>query len=260
MVALAKHWLYLLPRLKLSLLAKRTFLLFLCILLVVSCKKEEVKLSFSEVQITTKNNDLVEVFIPKAEGNQLVSETINTEIENIVATFLSIGEPPDINDKTLSISEKIEAFNQEYKNFVKDFPDITQQWGAQIDGEVIFQSNGIISIAITSYINTGGAHGNTNITFLNFDAQTGNQIPNENLFKNIEAFKPVAKSYFDKAVTDTSVLFEPESFQLPANIAFSDEGLILLYNTYEIAPYATGIIEFTIPFEVVNQYLVFNSL
>lgn len=235
---------------------KRTNFLFLCILLVFSCKKEEVKLTFSEVQVTTKNNDLVEVFIPKAEGNKAVSEIINTEIKTTVASFLAIGEPSE-KDKTLSITEKIDMFNQEYKNFVEDFPDTTQRWDAQVNGELVFQSSNIISLAITAYVNTGGAHGNTTITFLNFDAQTGKQLSNEDLFKNIEAFKPVAKTYFDKAVTDKSILFEPESFQLPASIGVSEEGLILLYNTYEIAPYATGIIEFTIPFETANQYLNF---
>ena len=45
---------------------------------------------------------------------------------------------------------------------------------------------------------------------------------------------------------------------LPENIGFSDEGVILLYNVYEIAPYSEGITEFTIPFEEVLKYIKIN--
>ncbi len=40
----------------------------------------------------------------------------------------------------------------------------------------MYQSSEVISVALTSYINTGGAHGVLTITFLNFDAETGFQI------------------------------------------------------------------------------------
>ncbi len=228
-----------------------TFLMF-------SCKKEEEKLSFSEVQITTNSNTLVEVFIPKASGNTIISKAINTKIENFIASLFKL-EKADTLNKPASLTQQIDAFNKEYQNFSKIFPETTQQWEAQIDGEVIFQSKDIISIAITAYLNTGGAHGNTTITFLNFEASTGKQILKENLFTDIEAFKIVTKPYFDNTVSDTSILLDPEVYELPQNIGFSEEGVILLYNTYEIAPYATGVIEFIVPFEKANEYLVFKS-
>ena len=229
-------------------MTRRTLLFYLISLLFFSCKKEE-KLTFSEIQITTKNNTIVEVFIPKASGNKLASESINEEIERFVAATLVVGKTK-INSQASSITKQIETFNEEYTNFTKDFPEASQ----------IFQSTEIVSIAITSYLNTGGAHGNTSISFLNFDTATGKRILNENLFTDIEAFKHIAKTYFDEEVKDKTILFESESYTLPENIGFSEEGLILLYNTYEIAPYVTGIIEFTIPFEKANDYLVFDSL
>ncbi|TBN00213.1 DUF4163 domain-containing protein [Hyunsoonleella flava] len=230
---------------------------FFIILLIFSCKKEE-KLTFSEIEITTENNALVRIFIPEATGNTTVSEAINSEIESFIASTLTIGNPEPENTPS-SLSEQIDAFNTEFNNFIKDFPASTLTWEAQIDGEVMYQSDVVISIAITSYMNTGGAHGNTAISFLNFDTTSGKQIANEALFTDIKAFKNLAKRFFDAEVTDKTVLFEPDAFNLPANIGFSEEGVILLYNPYEIAPYATGIIEFTIPFEKAKDYLTFNS-
>ena len=49
--------------------------------------------------------------------------------------------------------------------------------------------------------------------------------------------------------------FFGEEFHLPANIGYNDEGVLLFYNVYEIASYAVGITEFTIPFEEVEDYL-----
>ena len=56
-------------------------------------------------------------------------------------------------------------------------------------------------------------------------------------------------------------LFESESdtFNLPENITYNEEGIVLLYNAYEIAPYATGILEFEIPYSEIENYLAFYS-
>lgn len=235
--------------------------IFLCVSFVfffISCKDEPKTIAFSEVEKTTKNNAIVQIHIPEASQENIIGKNINAEIERFVAGLLTIGEP-EIDSNNLSLEEEIEAFNTAYKDFIKDFPESNQIWEAQIDGEVAFSSSEVITIAITSYLNTGGAHGNTNISFLNFDVTTGKPIPNENLFKNIDGFKTLAKTYFDKAVENKSVLFEPDSFDLPANMGYTEEGIILLYNPYEIAPYAKGIIDFTIPFENTEDYLTFQG-
>ena len=52
--------------------------------------------------------------------------------------------------------------------------------------------------------------------------------------------------------------FFGEPFHLPDNIGYSEEGLILLYNVYEIASYAQGYTEFRIPFSELNTYLKVN--
>lgn len=224
--------------------------------MILSCN-EELKTTFNDTNITTDNNKLVQVNIPNAVGNNLVSNKINTEIRHNVIAALQIGKNETPTAKT--IQESINAFNAEYNVFNTDFPNSTVAWEAQIDGEVLFKSFEIISIALTYYINTGGAHGNTNISFLNFDALTGKRILNKNLFKNEPAFKEVAKLYFEASVKNEDVIFEPNNFKLPTNIGYNEDGIILLYNTYEIAPYSTGIIEFTIPIEKVNSFLVFNG-
>ncbi|NMH87403.1 DUF4163 domain-containing protein [Flavivirga sp. Y03] len=220
--------------------------------------KNEIKLTFSEVNISASNNKLVEVNIPNAIGNEDVVNRINATISKNVIASLQIGDLDNMTSKT--IEESITTFNKEFQMFKTDFPESMQPWEAQIDGEIIFQSLEIISIALTSYVNTGGVHGTLNISFLNFETQTGHLIPNDKLFKDIESFKKTAKIYFDKTIEDKDIVLENTNiFKLASNIAYSDTGIVLLYNTNEIIPYPTDIIEFTIPFNEVGPLLNFDS-
>jgi len=235
---------------------KIRYTILCCLVFLFNCK-DEIKTTFSDVNFTTENNTLVEINIPKANGSEVITHAINSEIEKVVIAALHIGDSDNVTSKT--IEESIISFNKEYENFIKDFPESPQIWEAQIDGEVLYENSEITSISITSYINTGGAHGILNISFLNFDSATGKTILNKNLFSDINGFKKVAKTHFYKAIEAKDILFETNEFELPANIGYTEDGLVLLYNTYEIAPYSTGIIEFSIPFEDLGSYLIFNG-
>lgn len=240
-----------------SIMFYKKHFLFICSFFILMTCKEAVELSFSEINISVDNNSLVEVNIPNAIGNKSITNRINSTIKETVIGLLHVYALDSITSK--SIKESITTFHKEFQTFKTDFPEIAEQWEAQIDGEVIFQSSEIISIAMTSYIYAGGAHGTVNISFLNFETETGHIIPNNNLFKDIENFKKVAKIYFDEAVKGKDVFLDAASFKLPVNMAYNEEGILLLYNTYEIASYTTGIIEFTVPFEEVGSLLHFNS-
>ena len=65
--------------------------------------------------------------------------------------------------------EAAKQFDTEYANFKNQFADSDQKWEALIDGEVTYESPELISIAINSYLDTGGAHGNGYVKFFNFN-------------------------------------------------------------------------------------------
>ena len=236
---------------------KKLLLITVCLFFVFSCKKE-TPITFIEINMPFEDNKIVEINIPKAQGNNSISNKINLSIENTIIEAFNSSAPDDNSPK--SIKESVAFFNTEYKTFKNDFSESPIKYEAQIDGEIIHQTTNIISIAITSYINTGGAHGLLQITLLNFDAHTGEKLLNKELFTDIDGFKNVAKSYFNKEIADKKEdLFTPNTFTLPLNISFTNDGILLLYNTYEIASYATGIIELTIPYYEVNSFLSFKS-
>jgi len=212
---------------------------------------------FKEVEITVEGNSIVSINIPKAQGDFIISDSINKTITHTISQSLNFGEE-NLNTKK-SLEEQILAFNNEYTSFKKDFPDSAQEWEAQIDGDLMYQSSEIISIALSTYINTGGAHGILTIRFLNFDPGSGLKLENDKLFNDIEALGAIAKSYFNEFIEENdSVVFDPDKFSLPQNIGFEEEGIVMLYNTYEVAPYASGIIQFTIPYSEISSNLNYN--
>ncbi|WP_147677714.1 DUF3298 and DUF4163 domain-containing protein [Algibacter pacificus] len=235
---------------------KKNSLIIICLLTLFFSCKEDIKITFEDLNITTENNTIVEVNIPKALGNKSITHNINSEIEKAVIRNLHIGELDSIT--SASIEESITEFNKAFIKFQNDFPETAQIWDAQIDGETMLNSPEIISLALTSYLNTGGAHGMLHISFLNFETSTGKLIPNENLITDTAAFKQIALPYFREA-TKEKYLFETEldTFTLPENIGYNDEGMVLLYNAYEIAPYSTGIIEFVVPLNEIESCINF---
>lgn len=226
----------------------------------MSCKKE-VQVDFSEEIIETSEGAEIALNFPKATGTKDVTNRINQTLENYIIRQINLTESDAVDG---NLNDAITKFNNEYKRFNNDFPDAPQQWEVFIDGEITHRSPEIISIAITSYLDTGGAHGNSTVRFFNFDPQTGEQLHTNDLVGNMQGLSEVIKEQLTteiKGETNEIVMkdvFFGKDFQLPETLGYSDEGLIVLYNPYEIASYSQGIVEFTIPFETINSFLKIN--
>ena len=239
---------------------KKTSLIILVFLLLISCDKE-VKVDFSEEIIETSEGAEIALNFPKAEGTKEVTNRINQTLENYIIKQINVSENDDTDG---NIHDAIAKFNNEYISFKNDFPDSAQQWEVLIDGEVTYRSPEIISIAITTYLDTGGAHGNTNVRFFNFNPQTGKQYNKKELISNVQGLSEVIKEKLATEIKEETSeiimedVFFGKDFQLPETLGYSDEGLIVLYNPYEVASYSQGIVEFTIPFADVSEFLIIN--
>lgn len=238
---------------------KNICILFLIVIGLISCD-EEAQLSFIESNAIYNDNATVEINIPVAQGNSNASELINETLENHIANMLLFAEE---DSSTLKLDEAIETFENQYLKFKSDFEESALVFEATFDGEVIYQSQEIITIALTGYTNTGGAHGNSNITLYNFNPKTGKTLELEDIISDEESFAKVAETHFKTEIANNGKgamedYFFGEDFHLPANIGFSEEGVLLLYNPYEVAAYAMGITEITILFEEVHNFLKIN--
>ncbi|SDB63583.1 Protein of unknown function [Flavobacteriaceae bacterium MAR_2010_188] len=236
----------------------KKFLAIVSVLLVVfSCDEEVTPLEFKYESIEKKENAVIEVNYPKAYGNEDVSNRINSQVETAIANEMSLSDEIIHNEINIAIDD----FSKEFTTFKNDFSESNQKWELLVDSEVIYQSPEIISISLSTYIDTGGAHGNTHVIFLNFDPETGEQFTNENIISDKSAFTELAIKYFKadlatkKNDLDIVDSFYGKDFMLPETIGYSDDGIVILYNTYEIAAYSFGITEYVIPYEEISEYI-----
>ena len=227
--------------------------IFIFFFTLVSCEIDP-EIIFLE-SVIESDDSVVYVSLPVVDGNSDLANTINTSIRSIAVKSLSITDTLTLN----GLENQIKAFDNSYKEFKKQFPDFQGTWEAQIEGEVLYQSSEIISIGVTSYVNTGGAHGITHIDILNFNSESGKQLFVSDLISNAEDFRETAVLFFNEEIKNkNTVVFKANEFTLPQNIGYSQEGIILLYNVHEVAPYSSGIIEFTIPYSKVGNYLNYH--
>lgn len=234
--------------------------LFLFVL-VLGCKKEDEMvykpLHFENEKCADCPKVTIAIF-DFLEASKIAT-TINTTLKNEVINQLLYDE----ETKVLTINDAIASFKNGYLDLKKMYPDETLGWEANIKGTILFENKDLISIQLETYIFTGGAHGYSATRFFNFDKIKGVQLENEQLFKKKDAFEDFAEIQFkiqedipqNASINSTGFMFEGDSFYLPANIGFTQEGIQLVYNQYEVASYADGPIVITLPYKEVNPFL-----
>jgi len=242
------------------------FIIFLC-LIFTSCKKE---LSFENETFEEKSTipcksecPEIKIEIPVAKNIKVISDSINKKVFSVIKEIVFFGEDSTkVNDyKSLS-----KSFIASYEEMRQKFPNDTFGWEAKIIGNIEFQSDAILNLKIDHYTFTGGAHGYQGYRSLLFNAKTGKAILNNQLFKNEKEFKAFAEKAFrskykipaEANINATGLMFENDKFQLPQNIFYTSEGLLLYYNSYEAASYADGPKEILFSYDEVNKYLNFQ--
>lgn len=102
---------------------KTKFVIIACLFALLFNCEDDATLHFSETNITSANNTIVEVNIPLVIENNAIAKSINGLISNHVAEVLQIGQQ---HSSTATIEESIENFNAEYQSFVNEFPNSLQ--------------------------------------------------------------------------------------------------------------------------------------
>lgn len=224
---------------------------------LLSCD-EESSLSYSETNITSEEFAIIEINIPKVVGSSDVANKMNTAISAFVANGILAGQEPN---NSVSIEDAIAGFNDNFRSFSETITDAIQPWEAFVDGEVTFNSSELVSIAMNVYLNTGGIHGNSVISFLNFDPATGKRYSNLDVIDNLDLVKPLIEEHFKKAViaeSNGNDQVTDFNFKLPETIGFSEDGVIVVYNQHELEGLSMKLLEFTIPYAELTEYLPFN--
>ncbi len=235
-------------------------------LLILSCNKDAPELSFDELNIEQvsevdcnpeeENCTFIGIKVPWAMGKDTISNLMNSHIEDHVIKMIDYQDYEDLE----SLESLAQTFIDDYEISAKEFPEYNIPWEAYVEGKITYQSEKLISIQFDVALFTGGAHGYTSVTYLNFDPETGRLVSNEELFS--QDFKDFAEVRFRKkndipeneSINSTGLFFENDKFQLPQNIGFHSNKVVLIYNSYEIASYSEGNIQLVFKMEEAKKY------
>lgn len=176
----------------------------------------------------TKHLKLIfSVIYEQATRNTDLSENVNASIERVIITTLNS------NDVKGDLNTVLKDFNSEFIVFKKDFSEASEPiWELNIETEILYQSEDLITIAISTYEFKGGAHGNDKIKLVNLNVKTGQSLNHNEIIEDLSSFKTIAQKYFVKSLEikknnlKMEDFFFDKPFELPENIGFSEDGLV----------------------------------
>jgi len=242
---------------------KTPFIYLFLLGLLISCKNErQLTLAYEKFSGEACGRcPQISVDIPLVAEKSKLAERINSGITEEISSILLFGENEEL--RNISVDKAISSFIAAHDEIKALYADETELWEAKIKGKVTYEDKNTLTIALNSYLFTGGAHGYKSIRFLNFDKETGKTLEEWQIFNDKSAFKSLAENAFRKvegiplneSINSTGFMFERDSFSLPENIGFTQNGIKLLYNQYEVASYADGPIEILLPYKETQKFL-----
>ena len=212
--------------------------------------------------------------IPQEQKQDFTYEnTLMLSLENhYIKVRLPEGGPTEtaINSR---IQMQVEDLNRYasttlYENAVETYLYTQQEgfpfnpYGAGLYYKVTYNQDCYLSMYRDQYEYTGGAHPNTLRYSDTWNLRLGSVVPLSSFFPpgfNYQQFlTALIIRQADKVMAQEPIYFEDyrklivERFN-PQSYYLSPCGLVIYYQQYDIAPYATGIVEFTIPYSVLKR-------
>lgn len=124
---------------------------------------------------------------------------------------------------------------------------------------IVYQKGNILSVVLNDYQYYGGAHGGDRQISHTFDLKTGAEYKLDDLMKSGSGYKDYVnkcvKADIVKAGLADAQLAVFESIADDQSYYLSNKGLVVYFQQYEYFPYAAGIVEFTLPYTDMPDYL-----
>lgn len=222
---------------------------------------------------THSDPDSVEISLPRMVNNILKDEEGAT-IENEEKVYSNKYVSVNINKPIVKIAKNKEAegiINNKISKRINDFEEYITKLSIRdneynikvglepkpyvinVNNNVTYNKNNILSITLNLYSYTGGAHGSSVDESFNFDINTGNRGVIEDFLGNNRNYNKIILDNVKATINKNPELYFKEAVDklnvIPYNQKFflTDKDLVIYFDEYEIAPYVAGIPKFYIP-------------
>jgi hypothetical protein len=194
-------------------------------------------------------------------GTEAARENIDLYLEHDLVSRMRSVLPEDVGSRANTADALAAEFLAGHRVFVADFPDAMAPWSLEITVDAPYNTESIVTLDITEFSFTGGAHPNTRRRLVSFDVATGRLLGPEDLTGDLGGFTAVVEAQLraDRGLgpnddMEAAGFWLPEGeFTLPGNMGVVAEGILFHWDAYEIAPYAMGPIDVTIPVDDLSE-------
>lgn len=217
---------------------------------------------------TTKNRGVsVSANYIQLIGESSATRSINDSLRAMVASgitgwidSLALAQTPAARN---DLNAGARLFSASYQQMGEEGRMFGGCWDLQITCDTAFTSPAILTVRQETYTYSGGAHPNTQTTFQSFSRQTGHALQLTEVVSDTTALLGLVEQAFRKQqdikpgenLEEAGYFLRDGEFFLPDAFGIGREGLIFLYNPYEIAAYAVGPIQLTVPYGELKKIL-----
>lgn len=138
------------------------------------------------------------------------------------------------------------------------------RYDAVLNYEITYNQHCHLSLYSDQYAFTGGAHGNTVRNSDTWSLESGRRIPLSEFFPAGQDYRAllidqITKQADERMQEDSWIFFEDyrslivEYFN-EERYYLTPSGIAIYYQQYDIAPYVTGIVVFTIPYKAIGRH------
>lgn len=246
---------------------RKSLFIILSFVIIYSCG-ESTKQDSSATEITesAKSDTVVYTYttVAKTEVNSTIKDTANLRKASITYPVIKPGTAlaDSINNVLVKAvyNNKVNA-QQCIDSFLTRGKDENgfgfDRWVYNASAIVLNNTAKLFVLAVNIDSYTGGAHGNYAQVYYNLN-KDGKQLLWNDIIEpgkkdslltlNDAALRSEQKIPATQSWQDAGFWNDSAHMQLPATFALDKSGLIMTYNHYEVAPYAMGIIRYTIPY------------
>lgn len=192
------------------------------------------------------------------DANPELADTLNAII------LRQLVENPESDATTTAASP--EAFADNFIAEYKEDPNPFTSWELERSINVAFSTDALLTLSFEEYSYLGGAHPASTQRYTVLSLNDGKPVELADLLStgyetplNVEGEKifRIARALVDtETLEEQGFSFENNVFTLNENFGVLKAGLDFIFNSYEIAPYAMGPTQFTIPYEDIQSLII----
>lgn len=156
-----------------------------------------------------------------------------------------------------AIKNKIDNYINNFKKYINTNENI--EYSLIINYDKYLYNNYVSYVFMSEYY-TGGAHPNHDIWTIVFDTNHNKIITLNDLINYNKTLLNTFSSYsrnhliYNKKIVDTSMMLEgtrpiKDNF---SNFLLTEDGILLFFNRYQVAPYSSGYFKLIIPYQKIK--------